>query len=79
MMGINDIGWPDTILVPKGEPAPSANDVIAGYKQITLATAHLHHDPTNNQPRNLKAPCERCRMIHDRDETVCGAVSDLLN
>ena len=22
MMGINDIGWPDTILVPKGEPAP---------------------------------------------------------
>ena len=34
MMGINDIGWPDTILVPKGEPAPSAQDVIAGYEQL---------------------------------------------
>lgn len=39
MMGINDIGWPDTILVPRGEPAPSAEDVIAGYKQL-IARAH---------------------------------------
>ncbi len=39
MMGINDIGWPDTILVPKGEPAPSAEDVIAGYEQL-IARAH---------------------------------------
>jgi lysophospholipase L1-like esterase len=30
MMGINDIGWPDTMLVPDGEPAPSADDIIAG-------------------------------------------------
>ena len=41
MMGINDIGWPDTILVPKGEPAPSAEDVIAGYEQL-IARAHGH-------------------------------------
>jgi lysophospholipase L1-like esterase len=41
MMGINDIGWPDTLLVPKGEPAPSAEDVIAGYKQL-IARAHAH-------------------------------------
>jgi lysophospholipase L1-like esterase len=41
MMGINDIGWPGTILVPKGEPAPSANDVIAGYKQI-IDRAHTN-------------------------------------
>jgi lysophospholipase L1-like esterase len=41
MMGINDIGWPDTILVPKGEPAPSAEDIIAGYKQL-IARAHEH-------------------------------------
>ena len=40
MMGINDIGWPDTILVPKGEVAPSAEDVIAGYKQL-IAQAHM--------------------------------------
>ncbi len=41
MMGINDIGWPGTILVPKGEPAPSADDIIAGYKQL-ITRAHEH-------------------------------------
>ena len=40
MMGINDIGWPDSILEPNA-PAPSAEDVIAGYKQL-IARAHLH-------------------------------------
>lgn len=34
MMGINDIGWPGTILVPEGEPAPTAEEVIAGYEQL---------------------------------------------
>ena len=42
MMGINDIGWPDTLLVPKGEPAPAAEDIIAGYRQL-IARAHTHH------------------------------------
>jgi lysophospholipase L1-like esterase len=41
MMGINDIGWPGTILVPKGEPAPSADDVIFGYQQL-VTRAHAH-------------------------------------
>ena len=41
MMGINDIGWPGSLLSPKDEPAPSAEDVIAGYKQI-IARAHDH-------------------------------------
>ena len=40
MMGINDIGWPDSILDPIA-PAPSAEDVISGYKQL-IARAHLH-------------------------------------
>ena len=39
MMGINDIGWPDTSLVPAGEAAPSADAVIEGYRQIA-ARAH---------------------------------------
>ncbi len=34
MMGINDIGWPGTLLVPEGEPAPSAEAIIAGYQQL---------------------------------------------
>jgi lysophospholipase L1-like esterase len=41
MMGINDIGWPDSVLVPEGEPAPSAEDIIAGYKQL-IERAHAH-------------------------------------
>jgi hypothetical protein len=35
---------------------------------VYLATAHLDHDPTNNRPRNLKAVCQRCHMLHDKDE-----------
>ena len=42
MMGINDIGWPDTVLVPKGERTPSADDIIAGYKQL-ITRAHSHN------------------------------------
>lgn len=39
MMGINDIGWPGTLLVPAGEPAPSAEEIVAGYGQL-IARAH---------------------------------------
>ncbi|WP_244487685.1 MULTISPECIES: SGNH/GDSL hydrolase family protein [unclassified Aureimonas] len=39
MMGINDIGWEDTLLVPKTEKAPSADEIITGYKQL-IARAH---------------------------------------
>jgi lysophospholipase L1-like esterase len=41
MMGINDIGWPGSLVSPKDEPAPAADDVIAGYKQL-IARAHDH-------------------------------------
>jgi lysophospholipase L1-like esterase len=40
MMGINDIGWPDSVLDPKAQ-APSADDIIAGYQQL-IARAHDH-------------------------------------
>jgi lysophospholipase L1-like esterase len=39
MMGINDVGWPDSILEPDA-PAPSPADVIGGYQQL-VARAHL--------------------------------------
>jgi lysophospholipase L1-like esterase len=39
MMGINDIGWPGSPLAPL-QPAPSADDVIAGYKQL-IERAHM--------------------------------------
>lgn len=36
--------------------------------RIVLAAAHLNHDPTDNRPRNLKALCQRCHMLHDKKE-----------
>ncbi len=55
---------------PRPSPAPPG---VAGRgrrsgHEVVLATAHLDHDPTNNPPRNLKALCQRCHMLHDRDE-----------
>ena len=46
---------------------PSPKDELR-YTRVMLATAHLDHDPTNNHTRNLKALCQRCHLIHDRDE-----------
>jgi lysophospholipase L1-like esterase len=40
MMGINDIGWPQSLLAPD-EKIPAAADVIAGYEQL-IERAHLH-------------------------------------
>ncbi len=39
MMGINDIGWPDSPLSPH-QAAPSADDIVAGYKQL-IDRAHM--------------------------------------
>ncbi len=36
--------------------------------RVFLACAHVDHDPTNNRARNLKALCQRCHMLHDRQE-----------
>jgi len=36
--------------------------------RVILATCHLNHDPSDCRPRNLKALCQRCHIIHDRPE-----------
>ena len=41
MMGINDIGWPGTALVPEGESAPSVEAILQGYRQL-IDRAHVH-------------------------------------
>ena len=41
MMGINDIGWPGKDAITPSDPEPTADDVIAGYKQI-IERAHDH-------------------------------------
>ena len=42
--------------------------VVPCATRVVLATAHLDHDPGNNRRRNLKALCQRCHMLHDRNE-----------
>ena len=36
--------------------------------RVVLATAHLDHNPMNNHPRNLAALCQRCHILHDKEE-----------
>jgi hypothetical protein len=55
----------------RGREAPWPD--IEAYAQrrawrVVLAAAHLDHDPSNSRPRNLKAFCQRCHLIHDRAE-----------
>jgi hypothetical protein len=49
-------------------PEPPGEHLAARRTKVVLATAHLDHDPTNNRPKNLKALCQRCHMMYDRDE-----------
>ena len=44
------------------------DNALVRMTKVVLATAHLDHDPTNNPRRNLKALCQRCHMLHDREE-----------
>lgn len=32
---------------------------------VVLTVAHLDHDPTNNDPANLRAWCQRCHNTYD--------------
>ena len=67
--------WDETISAwrsGQGRPLPrlslSCSDGSVLTTKVVLATAHLDHDPSNNQSHNLKAFCQRCHLIHDRAE-----------
>src|SRR5437660_4421731 len=47
---------------------PIAGDKRLLATKVFLAAAHLDHDPGNNRPRNLRAFCQRCHMLNDREE-----------
>src|SRR5580658_4690178 len=73
-LSISPRGWSATWRNGRGRalsllahpPAPE-DDVILTTK-VMLARAHLDHNPSNNRARNLKAYCQRCHMLHDREE-----------
>lgn len=35
--------------------------------KIVLTIAHLDHDPTNNNPSNLRALCQKCHNNYDKE------------
>ena len=35
--------------------------------KIVLTIAHLDHDPTNNDPSNLRALCQKCHNNYDKE------------
>jgi hypothetical protein len=37
-------------------------------RKVILATAHLDHNPANNDDGNLRALCAACHLRHDRKE-----------
>jgi hypothetical protein len=47
---------------------PVEDDAELLTTKVVLATAHLNHDPGDNRPRNLRAFCQRCHVLYDREE-----------
>lgn len=42
---------------------------------IILTIAHLDHDPTHNEPANLRALCQRCHNRHDAEHRKANAAA----
>lgn len=49
-----------------GQPHPVTQS------KVVLTTAHVDHDPTNNDPSNLRAWCQRCHNTHDARARAAG-------
>ena len=49
-------------------PAPVADGVPQKTTRVVLATAHHSHDPSDDRPANLRALCQRCHILHDKEE-----------
>lgn len=56
----------------QGNPCPPFEG-LAHYAKTVLTVAHLDHDPTNNDPRNLQALCQRCHLKHDGRQHAANA------
>lgn len=41
--------------------------------QVILTTAHLDHNPANNDRSNLRVLCQRCHLVHDLPHHMANA------
>lgn len=60
--------------IPPAGPCGAVNGLahpITGSK-VVLTVAHLDHDPTNNDPENLRALCQRCHNRYDAPMRAAG-------
>ncbi len=69
LVGCRDISWRDG----RGRRLRQRlrdEDLLARVRitKVVLAAAHRDHDTANNEDANLAAFCQRCHMLHDRDE-----------
>ncbi len=56
----------DTGLSPVGRcPAYNGDAHPFTGSKVVLTIAHLDHDPTNNNPANLRALCQKCHNTYD--------------
>lgn len=59
---------------PAGRPTRMEKDPPSFHLTKTVLTiAHLDHDPTNSDPSNLMALCQRCHLLHDGKQHASSA------
>jgi len=44
---------------------PLSSGAVVRAIEILLTCAHLDHDPTNSNPDNLRAWCQKCHLAYD--------------
>jgi 5-methylcytosine-specific restriction endonuclease McrA len=60
--------------IPPAGPCGAINGLphpITGAK-VVLTVAHLDHDPTHNDPANLRALCQKCHNRYDAPMRAAG-------
>lgn len=78
-------GVPDKEVVHRSKQYPLGYVILDGTEidaaemdgikttYIVLTVAHLDQDPTNNDPANLAALCQKCHFAHDRPFNLAKA------
>lgn len=62
--------WFDSCSNPTERPE---DDTLSHLTKTVLTISHIDHDPTNNDPSNLRALCQRCHLTHDAKEHASNA------